>query len=73
MTVAELFAGEKLPKEEGKVSAAVFEDGIAVAANEVRQKKKRYRGLLMIMVMKWSRWVKELDSQSLHMKLIYQR
>ena len=49
VTVAELFAGEKLPKEEGKVSAAVFEDGIAVAANEVRQKKKRYRGLLMIM------------------------
>ena len=47
--MAELFAGEKLPKEEGKVSAAVFEDGIAVAANEVRQKKKRYRGLLMIM------------------------
>ena len=40
VTVAELFAGEKLPKEEGKVSAAVFEDGIAVAANEVRQKKK---------------------------------
>ena len=38
VTVAELFAGEKLPK-----------DGIAVAANEVRQKKKRYRGLLMIM------------------------
>ena len=49
MTVAELFAGEKLPKEEGKVSTAIFEDGIAVAANEVRQKKKRYRGLLMIM------------------------
>ena len=49
VTVAELFAGEKVPKEEGKVSAAVFEDGIAVAANEVRQKKKRYRGLLMIM------------------------
>ena len=44
VTVAELFAGEKLPKEEGKVSTAIFEDGIAVAANEVRQKKKRYRG-----------------------------
>ena len=49
VTVAELFAGEKLPKEEGKVSTAIFEDGIAVAANEVRQKKKRYRGLLIAM------------------------
>ena len=34
VTVAELFAGEKLPKEEGKVSTAIFEDGIAVAAND---------------------------------------